>query len=453
MSSMPTVVIFVDSKTRDLMGTALIARHLEKRGIRCRLEPLESWRACIAAWRPDFILFNHLNAPHLATFSQQCREWGVLVGVLPNEGIFYIPETMEYNSRRLVENVHCDLMFSWSELHRDVLVENRFCENPDQVIPVGVPRFDFYKQPWNRLFQKKIADTVRPVILANANFPLAHFADLPPERADNFFSQWKDIIPAYSDYWGAIHGNKSSRQRFLSHLNALFEAGRYFVIVRPHPREDPNFYLQWFDRLPVEHRNNMRLALKENITELILNADLELSCENCTTTLEAWIAGKPTVGLAFNKHPLFYTEQVARLLPECEESDQLVAMIDEALADPSQSQYAEARLRHMEKWMYKVDGRAAERVADAIGRSIAARPKLPDIRPGFSNLRRGMKLRLARAMGEPVNVSPNLYLRRLLKGQRGKQTLRYRDYMKALRPGEERQARDFVRSVDSEGPR
>ena len=79
---MKTVVIFVDSKSRDLMGDAMIAHHLEKRGVRCILEPLASWRACVGAWTPDFILFNTLNRAHPAQLSQPLNQCGTLPGIL-----------------------------------------------------------------------------------------------------------------------------------------------------------------------------------------------------------------------------------------------------------------------------------------------------------------------------------------------------------------------------------
>jgi surface carbohydrate biosynthesis protein len=447
---MSRVVIFVDSKSRDLMGTALIAHHLESRGVECRLEPLEAWRACVGAWKPDFILFNHLNAKHLSDFTQRCKEWGILIGMLPNEGIFYVDGTLDYNSRKQFHGTHCDRVFCWNIAHRDALIRSAYAA-PECIIPVGVPRFDFYVKPWNQLFKRQIAPAGRPVILVNSNFSLAHFKDLPAKAADTFFGQWTHISPIYADYRGAIEASVKGRIRFLDHLSVLLAADKYHVIVRPHPREDPNFYFNWHQNVPAAQRSHLYLAFKDNISELIANCDLEISCENCTTTLEAWICKKPTVGLTFEKHPFFYTPEVARLLPECDDPASLVTMVDEALARPDQAAYAEGRLRHMEKWMYKIDGQSSARVADEIISAITERARPKRIHLGFSDIRRGMKLRLARMLGEPCNVSPALFLRKLLHGERGKQTLRYRDYLKAVHPADERRARELIKSVDSSG--
>lgn len=80
-------VIFVDLKDRDLMGDALTAHELGKRGITCYLEPLETWQSAIHAYKPNFVLYNHLTVKHLANFSQDMKSWGVLVGCLMNEGL------------------------------------------------------------------------------------------------------------------------------------------------------------------------------------------------------------------------------------------------------------------------------------------------------------------------------------------------------------------------------
>lgn len=445
---MEQVVIFVDSKARDLMGTALIAHHLEKRGLRCHLEPLEAWRACISAWKPDFVLFNHLNAPHLEPFSQKCRQWGVLTGILPNEGIFYIEGGLRYNSRKHFPKAHCDRVFCWNEQHRSALIAENFCESPEEVIAVGVPRFDFYKSPWNRLFTGKVSKGDRPLILLNTNFPLAHFEELPPKDADRLFAAWTDISPAYADYWGAIHANFRGRAKLFGFLDALLAEEKYDVILKPHPREHPGIYREYLAKLSPSRQARLRLADREGITELILAADLEISCENCTTTMEAWIAGKPTIGLTFEKHPLFYTPEVGALTPECERPEKLAGLVEHALANPGQAEYTEDRQAHMQKWLHRVDGHAAERVAHEITRAIRERKRPRKIEGGFSDWRRGAKLRVARLFGEPVHVTPQLFLRRLFRGENGKQTMRYRDYMKSIRPSDERRAREQVASVE-----
>ena len=445
---MDTVIIFVDSKPRDLMGDALMAHQLEKKGVRCMLEPLASWRACVGAWKPDLILFNHLNSAHLTNFSQQLKSWGILAGVLLNEGIFYAEGTLEYNSQVHFDDMHCDLMLSWNITHERELVKNKICATDEQIVTVGVPRFDFYKSPWNQVKRSTRTKSDRPVILMNSNFSLAHYHELPDEDGDRLFAQWKDKIAIYADYRNAIIASHKGRAAFPDFVKTLIDEDKYEIIVRPHPREDPKFYLSWYNSLDEQQKKHVRLSMKEEICDVILSCDLEISCENCTTTLEAWLAGKPTIGLTFEKHPFFFTPEICCMQPECSEPETLVQLLDEALAKPDQLKFQDARRKHVEKWVYKEDGKSSERAADAIVKMLEQRKSPKDIKLDFPNKRRGLKLRILSALNEPSNSQPKHFIKNLFFGKRGKQTIRYRDYLKAIRPSDVKEARNAIRQID-----
>ncbi len=132
------IVILVDNKNRDLPGAALIAHHLEEGfGLPCLLQPLESWRACLAL-KPAYILFNHLVASHLARFSRRLHDLGILVGVLPNEGIYNSQELLEFNAGKYHAFAHIDQFFCWNEAHRQALLKIMRLP-PDRVLVVGSP--------------------------------------------------------------------------------------------------------------------------------------------------------------------------------------------------------------------------------------------------------------------------------------------------------------------------
>ena len=155
-------MLLVDSKTRDLPVAALIAHHLDALGVDCLLEPLEAYRAVLAAHRPDMIIFNHLTASHLVKFSQRLAEMGVLTAVLSNEGINYDPDDLKFNSGKHHTGAHIDWFFCWNEPHRQALLELGFGEST-RIEVVGVPRFDFYAEPWSRAFFQPTSSTVNVV--------------------------------------------------------------------------------------------------------------------------------------------------------------------------------------------------------------------------------------------------------------------------------------------------
>src|SRR5688572_25685359 len=140
--------MLVDNKRRDLMVAALLAHHLEKRDVACHLEPLEAYQGVLGAHRPDLIISNHLLAPHLVRYSQRLAELGVLVAVLPNEGILYEENVLEFNAGKHYNGAHIDLFFCWNEVHKHALEKQGFGART-RIEVIGVPRFDFYFAPWS----------------------------------------------------------------------------------------------------------------------------------------------------------------------------------------------------------------------------------------------------------------------------------------------------------------
>src|SRR6185503_934347 len=98
-------------------------------------------------------------------------------------------------------------------------------------------------------------------------------------RADQFFAPWKDRTPIYQDYWQIVEDVYKASRRVFDYADALVASDRYELVVRPHPREDDSAYRRWIDGLPPERRRWVRLDSSSNITPLILDCDLEISCE------------------------------------------------------------------------------------------------------------------------------------------------------------------------------
>ena len=272
------VVLLVEHRDRDLKGCALVAHHLEKMGVRAHLEPINAWQAVLGAHKPDFILFNHTNREHLSDYTRHLAKMGVLTGVLLNEGLLYSDRVRAYNSQRL-PNLHLDYYFCWNDLHRDCLLANGY-EGKTEVITAGVPRFDFYFEPWKRVFKSPDFGKTknRRRILLCTNFGFAEWRDRPRETVDRFFSQWSHM-PAYADYWNAIEINHRSRIRFLDFLKAILQSGKFDVVLKTHPRETRQVYEQQIAALPSKLKKDLTYVPSDsNITPLILGCDLEISC-------------------------------------------------------------------------------------------------------------------------------------------------------------------------------
>lgn len=445
-----SAVIFVDLKDRDLMGDALIAYHLQKRGITCYLEPLETWQAAIHAYQPNFVLYNHLTVKHLANFSQKMKSWGVLVGCLMNEGLLYGDSARLFSSKKQHDHMHCDLYLTWNDVHREELTKHEFCSPPEMAHTIGCPRFDFYKKPWNQVYQQERHEDGLPVVLVNATFALAHYYTMPRENADRFFEPWANKIEGVKDYWELIEAQYNGRERTPSYIEPLIKSGKYRVIIRPHPREELGFYKTWIDSMTKEEQERVSLSINEPPPVAIFKSDVVVNCEDCTTSMEAWLADKPTITIALDQYPYWFTETYKRLSPIAYSSNELATMIPDALADPIQPDYHSLRQEHLEKWLHSTDGKCSERAAEEIATLIKAHNQTPRVPFSIRGFWKKRKLLILKAFNEPYRSRPKHILRRLFGTKHEQVSMRYRDYLKSIRRSDAEKAMLKLASVEVE---
>lgn len=430
------------------MGDALIAHHLEQKGVTCYLEPLETWQSAIHAYKPHFVLYNHLTVKHLADFSQKMKSWGILVGCLMNEGLLYGDSARLFSSKRQHSHMHCDLYLTWNDVHRKELIKHEFCSPPEMARTVGCPRFDFYKNPWSQVYQKQRHSDGLPVILVNATFALAHYYTMPREDADRFFEPWVNKIEEVKDYWELIEAQYKGREGTPHYIERIIKSGKYRVILRPHPREELSFYKDWIDSMTEEEQSRVSLSTNEPPPVAIFKSDIVINCEDCTTSMEAWLAGKPTLTIALAQHPYWFTETYKRLSPIAYSPEELDAMIPEALDSPDQPDYASLRQAHLEKWLYSTDGKCAERAADEISTLIKERNHTPRIPFSMRGLWKKCKLLTLKSFNEPYRSRPKHILRRLFSNKQEQVSMRYRDYLKSIRRSDAEEAMQKLATLD-----
>lgn len=446
--SVPPVVWLVDNRTRDLDTAVLVAHHLRRRGVRCLLEPLEAFRAVLAAHRPGMIVFNHLFASHLVAWSKRMHEIGVLTALLTNEGMMRTEESRRFQSGRHHREGHVDLFFCWNEAHRQT-IEQEDVYRDARVETVGVPRFDLYFEPWASVVRQQARNPrVRPRILFCTNTGSAKFHDLPREHGEKHFAAWAGYQKNYGDPWKRVELQWKARQKFTEHAATLAATKKYEIVFRPHPAESEDFYRAWLDGLPADHQANVRIDKFSNITGLILDCDLQISEEGCTTGVESWIAGKPTIGLTlYHDSPLNFEER-ARCHVRCDDPAQLPALVDAQLAAPVQAEFRTLRQEHLAKWCASPDGRSCERIATAIAETMQAKRPTDWSKLNFTDLRRAVKLRSYQALGLPYHFDPLLQLKRLVFGKR--YSMKEFAYRKSIRPADVVRARQRLEDALSQ---
>jgi surface carbohydrate biosynthesis protein len=367
------------------------------------------------------------------------HELGVLTAVLTNEGML-TDEALEYQSGRYHRGGHVDLFLCWNEMHkRGVLEAGTYPEARVEV--VGVPRFDFYFEPWSAVVREpRTAPRERPQVLICTNTGLAKFKDMPRRLADRHFAQWGNHLCNPSDHWTLIDAHWQARARFLQFAEALAEAGRHDIVFRPHPSEPVEFYTKWHQALPPAQRARIELKSESNISGLILDCDLEISDESCTTALESWIARKPTIGIEFDRNSELFFEERARGHVTCNDPAKIADLVDEQLKNSDQMQLRAIRDAHLAKWCSSPDGKSTERIAQVCADAVLAKKPTDWSRLAFNDYRRSAKLLGYGAIGLPYHFDPLLGMKRFFFGQR--YAMKQFAYYKSIRPSDVRSARE-----------
>jgi hypothetical protein len=197
--------------------------------------------------------------------------------------------------------------------------------------------------------------------------------------------------------------------------------------------------------LPPDQRADVKLDKETNITPLILNSALQISCETCTTALEGWIARKPTIELTFQRHPVFFHAEHAALQPLCAQPAEIAALVEKELQQPDQATYHPGRMAHLEKWCHTVDGKSGELVAEVIAGAVKDRPAPDWSQLTLEDRRRGMKLKLLRRFNLPYHFDPWLAIKGKLRPK--KYALKQFVLQKSIRPSDVTQARQWIEAA------
>lgn len=416
-----SAVLLVDNRGRDLDVASLLAFQLRKRGIECYLEPLEAFRAAVAH-KPGIIVFNHLFASHLAKWSNRLNDLGVLTAVLTNEGLANEAE-LRYQSGAKHSYGHIDLFFCWNERHKHIMLDvGAYPEAKSEV--VGVPRFDFYFKPWSRIIESKNSrqrNKQRVLFCTNTGF--AQFRGAPKDSVQRQFAQWSSNIDGYNDIWQIIELDWHARERLLEFAGALASNQKFEVILRPHPLENPSFYLDWASRNP-----RVRVDSTTNISGLIMDADMVISAIECTTGLEGWIAKKPVIGLSVGPETDRSSGHVI-----CSDPSIISELAENELAD-SQDYLRETREAILQDWCGFSDGRASDRIADKIATALFEKSPADWSKLDLSDHRRAARLRIMRAIGEAYHYSPLLNLKHKFSPE--KYRVKLTAYRKTIKPND-----------------
>lgn len=281
------ILIFNDSKWRDLPGNVLLKYHLETidPAIHVKVVSFHTWQETIELFKPHVIILNHILGRRNRTIASRVKRNGGAIVVLYTEGIVEFEGKEDvFRLQRHEKNV--DLFLCWNDIVSDLV--------GDRAVTVGSPRFDFYVNPLKKLIDsrelfcdKYNLDIDMPLVVFGDSWPSAKFS----YSMKNFYrNDMSDLGDPFPEAFPAQQFKAQEHFKFL--LLAIRDAFPLIqIVVKSHPMSDYRRWNQW----TKEH--GITLVHGEHIFNVLNAADLYVSKLGSITIPEAWLLDVPTITL------------------------------------------------------------------------------------------------------------------------------------------------------------
>ncbi len=375
---MAKIIVSVDHKWRDLPAYVYLSELLKKDNHEVLLVRNGFEKYYVVGFKPEMILMTHLYEKSKQQFAKELSEQGIIVMLLPTEGIPTLERARKFASGFNNDLSGVDLHFLWNRPMFDLLSKNETIKK-DSLRVVGCPRFDFYRNPLNKTIieknkfcEKFNLDKKLPIITFATNFTQSQFHNNTDKA--NFLKKDAKRL-GYENTIKAITGSLEDMARrdyesreillkaFCQLLND-FPAVNF--ILKLHPSEDHLYYLNLEKKLKDKYGGRVIVISSGYIWDLLKVTDIELQ-RSCTTAIESWMTGKPTIEMKLNPDEWYFSPEHAAGSSVATNYEQLKSYVVKYLADSSITpELHHARNEFIEKWCYKVDGKRTFSLAEEI---------------------------------------------------------------------------------------
>lgn len=364
--------LIVDNPLRDLDGIIMVAWQLARRGMTSYLVPMYDQAFDIAAAGPDIVVANYVR-PNNRDLLVEYRNRGARIAILDTEGAGgKSAEQLAEMTGRMDCRSFVDLYCVWGE-DQFAAFQRAGVVPPGALRLTGCPRYDFCAAPWiDALPTPSLAPGY---VLVNTNFPTVN-ARFSRGRGEEVHAM---LRAGYSEAFA---------QRFIRDAAAAHEAlkaaisglARKFAsacfVIRPHPFERIDAYAD------LRHPGNVLLRQEGTSLQWLHGANF-LIHQNCSTAIESVMLGRPCVSLNWFNTETLYLEGPTSVSFSAGGQRELEALTEQFLSGsapaPLNAQLS-AQERIIRGLYYRNDGRAAERVADALLETAATPPSAPKTR-------------------------------------------------------------------------
>ena len=229
--------------------------------------------------------------PHDMTQYKNLKESGGALFYLHDEGMFKGTSKDWKSSMNLITDStaleESDYLYLWSEFQDE---HYRALSTKATILVTGHPRFNLYNLPYKNIFPKsQVSDKAELAannLLFASNYGVVNsaFGMINLLKNSNMPSDSRASLVS-SEFYGLF--------RFLDAINIALETTSGIISIRPHPGEDNNFYSTIYANNP-----RVKIVSEGSLAEHILKATLVVQSGNCTSGLEAFMAGIPVISLS-----------------------------------------------------------------------------------------------------------------------------------------------------------
>jgi len=420
MSDPYRVLLLADHKWRDLPGLASIKVRLEDQfGISAYVLPFVNFEPAAATLKPHMVVLTNMNGVRSLSIARVAKRMGMLVVVVPSEGRPVSQDLVRFVSGEFSDLSLVDLWLTWSETTRDFMVD-RGLLGPDRVRVAGVARFDFYVPPLRSVLMSREAFEAkhglvpgRPLVSWATNFNLARH--VRTGTLDFLVKDFKDLgvsrIETLADPVALARKDLEVRLRTLEVIRCLCSKFREVnFVLKPHPYEDFDEYETFVARCRGAGLDNIALVTEHYIWDILNSAQIHVH-RHCTTGIEAWLMGIPSINFHLEDYGPWSLDMEGPAKDALDGDDLATSAkeIEERIAfylgggrvSPDR---LVAREEHIRRWFYRVDGNSSLRCAEEIANHLKSTRAEPVFSLSFLSLRGAAKVLLNRLPGRSFDT-------------------------------------------------
>jgi surface carbohydrate biosynthesis protein len=375
------IQLLCDHKWRDLPNLTVTKFRLEQLGHRVVISTTKDVLPTVQWFRPDCFVINHLFSPENVALARALRACNVATVLLPTEGAVH-PALAPLGEGEYSDFAVVDLLLAWGE-SAAVPIRERWGFDDKSAPITGFSRLDFYHPkfrslitPRDEFLRAMKLDPSKPVVTWATAFSYAHLGRSPESMA-KYKREQKDfgIRASYErigldpDTIPQLHarGQELGARNFIALAKALPDVQ---FIIRPHPTEDRNYYRALMREHGIE---SIAFCPQDYIWNVLNASDVHLH-RHCTTAVEAWTWGKPTIEMAFDPIPQLAWPEREAGSDIAENAGGLIEIVRGYLAGkPLTAEQKASRERHIAHSLGPVDGRRSIAAADEIDRLLRER--------------------------------------------------------------------------------